>query len=368
MTKPSVAVIGGGIIGLSTAWELMRAGADVRCFEKEAVGAAQSKGRTRIFRHAHGDPRLVDLAMRSGRKWRSLEEGFRRRLLGNEGMIVSGDVIVPLWDRAMAEASAPRRLVGREECRRLLPVSRPPDCAALFDPAAGSTRVRRTLDLLQSDLGDRVQIAEVLDMEWGGQGTAIRTAHDFWWCDEVVIAAGVDSPKLAAQVGLDIPVVTVQDCRFTFDVRPEHRGATLACWIDESGALPGLRAYSQPVGNTGQYAIGVGREGMRCTLDVAPETVRRDCLEAAREYVPQVFPGLNPEPVDEIRCIYDELDFILENGDGFTALRRDHVTVLYGRNLFKFGPLLGELLKNTVMKGEVPDELRMFQPPARTTA
>src|SRR5450759_4573016 len=81
-----VAIVGAGIVGLATASELIRAGAEVRLYEKAAVGASQSKGSTRIFRQAHGDPRLVELAMRARRKWRHWEERFGRRLIGHEGL------------------------------------------------------------------------------------------------------------------------------------------------------------------------------------------------------------------------------------------------------------------------------------------
>ncbi|MBV9279188.1 MAG: FAD-dependent oxidoreductase [Chloroflexi bacterium] len=54
-----VAVVGAGVVGLAAASELMRAGAEVRCYEKAEAGSGQSKGRTRIFRLAHGDARLI---------------------------------------------------------------------------------------------------------------------------------------------------------------------------------------------------------------------------------------------------------------------------------------------------------------------
>ena len=96
-----VVIIGAGVVGLATTHELSLAGHDVRCFEKTAPGSAQSKGSTRIFRQAHGSPALVELAMRARRDWREWEDRFRRRLVGSEGLIVTGEEIVPAWEQAL---------------------------------------------------------------------------------------------------------------------------------------------------------------------------------------------------------------------------------------------------------------------------
>ena len=57
-----VAVVGAGIVGLSTAAALSDRGASVTVFERGVPGDGQSGGSGRIFRHAHDDPRLVELA------------------------------------------------------------------------------------------------------------------------------------------------------------------------------------------------------------------------------------------------------------------------------------------------------------------
>lgn len=46
MSAPSVAVVGGGVVGLACAWELSRAGADVVVLESQRVGGGVSSGNT----------------------------------------------------------------------------------------------------------------------------------------------------------------------------------------------------------------------------------------------------------------------------------------------------------------------------------
>jgi sarcosine oxidase len=356
-----VAVVGAGIVGLATASELIRAGTEVRLYEKAAVGAGRSKGSTRIFRHAHGDPRLVELAMRARRRWRDWEERFSRRLIGDEGLIVTGAEIVPAWEAAMSAAGAPHHRLTAEECRERLPIGRLPEVPAVFDPAGGATRVRRTVELLQAEIGSHLHMAEVTAIETNASGCAVHTAEGDWSCDEVVLTAGADTGEIARRVGLELPVEVRLQSRFTFEILEPYRQMKQSCWIDDSGAVgPGWRGYAQPVGATGRYALGVGWDGESCTVDVGAEVVSRESLDVARRYVRATLPGLDPDPVDEIRCTDFESSFLDENGDGFTALRRDRVTAFYGNNLFKFAPLLGELLAQGAVQGVVPDELAML--------
>ena len=70
----------------------------------------------------------------------------------------------------------------------------------------------------------------------------------------------------------------------------------------------------------------------------------------------EAYPGLNPEPVSEIRCSYTFAG-LRDDGDGFMARRRGGITALYGHNLFKFAPLLGRLLAQTALAGALADEL-----------
>ena len=68
-----VAVVGAGIVGLATAYELVRGGATVTVYERGEPGNGQSGGDSRIFRHAHDDPRLIAFAVEARAIWREWE-------------------------------------------------------------------------------------------------------------------------------------------------------------------------------------------------------------------------------------------------------------------------------------------------------
>jgi sarcosine oxidase len=353
-----VAVVGAGIVGLAAASALRRAGVAVRCFEQATPGHAESAGLTRIFRHAHGDPALVRLAMQARAGWEAWEHRYDRRLVGEEGLLITGLPLVPRWEQALREAGAAYRYLEPTESRRALPISRLPAGPVLWDPAGGAIRARRTITLLHADLADAIVPAVVRDLTSTRTGMRVQASAGSWTCDAVLVAAGIDTPRLAAQVGVRLPTILARHARFTFAVRgpqPER----LACWIDASGAYgAGLSSYGQPVGTSGRYAVGVSEQEADYPATMTAEEVSRRAREVARRYVPAALPGLDPQPEAELHCTSNRTGFA--DGDGFGAVQGGAVTVVYGNNLFKFAPLLGDLLAHAVVHQELPIALRTW--------
>jgi len=90
----------------------------------------------------------------------------------------------------------------------------------------------------------------------------VRTADETWACDEVLVTVGIDTPSLAAQVGVQAPTTLIRHARLTFALRRPQGARSFACWIDQSDAYgDDLSIYAVPVGTTGRYAVGVSAGG-----------------------------------------------------------------------------------------------------------
>lgn len=341
-TATEVAVVGAGITGLSTAYALQRRGAEFVCFEAAAPGSGQSAGRTRVFRHGHDDERLVRLAVRARAEWERLEDEFGARLLGREGVLVCGANVA---ERAAAfeAAGVPARLVGREEQSAALPVLRPPDDEALLDELGGSIDVRAAIDGLAGGIGERLVQARVFEVRERDSGVELHTSEGVWVAERAVLCPGAQLPELTAGLGLEIPLTIDLHTRAAFPVR--EPGPPLACLQDRSN-VHGEIVYAAPMPDGRQYAIGLGGE---------EEPPVDEALARLTAYVERAMPGLEPDPASVRLC---QTSILPWSPDAFAVWRTGSIDVLAGANLFKFGPLLGELLADGA------DELRTLAPAA----
>ena len=341
-TTTEVAVVGAGITGLSTAYALQRRGVEFVCFEAAAPGSGQSAGRTRVFRHGHDDERLVRLAVRARAEWERLEGELGTRLLGREGVLVCGPNVA---ERAAAfeAAGVPARLVGREEQSRALPVFEAPEDEALLDELGGSIDVRAAIDGLAGSLGERLVPARVFGVRERDSGVELHTSEGMWSAERAILCPGAQLHELTAGLGLEIPLTIELHTRAAFRVR--EPGARLACLLDRSN-VHGEIVYAAPMPDGRHYAIGLGGE---------EEPPVDEALARLSAYARRAMPGLDPEPASVRLCQTSVLPW---GADAFAVWRTGGIDVLAGANLFKFGPLLGELLADGA------DELRTLAPAA----
>jgi sarcosine oxidase len=298
------------------------------CFEAADPGSGQSAGRTRVFRHGHDDERLVRLAVRARAEWERLEDELGTRVLGREGVLVCGPQVAERV-AAFEAVGVAARLVGRDEQTSALPIFEPPEGDAVLDELGGSTDVRAAIDGLAAALGDRLVRARVFDVHESGSGIELQTSEGVWSAGRAVLCPGAQLHELTAGLGLEIPLSIELHTRASFRVR--EPGARLAALQDRSGAH-GEIVYAAPMPDGLEYAIGLGGD---------EEPPVEEALARLTRYVERGMPGLEPEPVSVRLC---QTSILPWGHDAFAVWDTRRVAVLAGANLFKFGPLLGELL------------------------
>ena len=344
MASAEVAVVGAGIVGLSTTYALGERGVDVRCFESARPGAGQSAGRTRIFRHAHTRPELAAFAAESGAAWEEWERAFGVALLGREGLVVTG---APAHERArvLADAGLPHRLIDADEQARVLPILEPPAGEALFDERGGSTDVQAAIGALSAAVSHRLVAAEVFHVDPGEPAT-LETSEGVWSAERVIVCAGVGVRRLAGGLGLEIPVSVGCHARARFDVRPPFAGQSLPA-LQELSGTNGETVYGGAVPGEARYVVGLG--GPDSVVEDGESS--DDLVRRIAAYARRALPGLDPDPVDVRLCLSTGLS---EEHDDFRLWRAGSALVLAGDNLFKFAPLLGRVLAGAAAGENVP--------------
>ena len=297
-------------------------------FEAAAPGSGQSAGRTRVFRHGHDDERLVRLAVRARGEWERLEAELGVRLLGRRGVLICGSHVGERM-AAFEAAGVPARFVDRDEQVAALAVIAPPGDRAVLDELGGYIDVRAGIDGLAAALAEQLVAARVFSVAADGEGVSLHTSEGIWSAERAVVCPGAGLHDLAGDLGLDIPLNIDLHTRAAFTVR--EPGLPLACLQDRSN-VHGETVYAAPMPDGRHYAIGLGADG---------EPPVDEALARLSAYVERGMPGLEPEPASVRLC---ETSVLPWGADAFGVWRASAIAVVAGANLFKFGPLIGELL------------------------
>jgi sarcosine oxidase len=350
-----VGVVGAGIVGLATAYALLERGASVRLYESGVPGNGQSGGESRVFRHAHDDPRLVAFARDSRAIWDEWAQRLGVELVSRDGAVAIG----PPAERRLAileqVGGVPARAIGPAELAERLPLLARYEGPAMLDEAGGAIRTRAAIEALAGQIGERLVADEVISVRptgWGGvelRAGGVRAEHA-----SVVVCAGRDTARLARGVGLSLPLRLAAHARVTFDVRDESE--RLACLQDGSGEFGEVGTYAAPLPGNRRYAVGVsetaGVEDDGSFLD--PEDLA-SLADRAGAYVRRALPGLDPDPVDYRLCWVTELPW---SEDGMAVWEAEGILFVAGHNLFKQAPRLARGLAKAALGEEPAAELR----------
>jgi sarcosine oxidase len=342
-------VIGAGLLGLCTAWQLARRGREVAVLERAEVGhpAGGSTGLCRIFRLGYDDRRYVDMAKLALPLWRQLEAETGCDLLTTTGQLTFGPAIDVL-SAALSDASAPYEVWPAAEAALRFPAvaARGP---AVYEPWSGVIHARRTLDALQRSLGSVVhERAEVTGLVTERRKVRVETTRGTAVASTVVCCAGPGSTPLLHGAGVGLPLQASVEQVAYFEPRD---GVSSRVPVLVERGRPMIYALPTPDGSAvkmGQHQSSPWRPPLAVEpTDLVPEPDDDLPLAAA---VARLLPGFDPSPVRSERCCYDN-----SPDENFVVDRVGRIVVGAGTSGhgFKFGPLLGEMMAD-LAEGKQP--------------
>jgi sarcosine oxidase len=351
-----VGVIGAGIVGLSTAYALKAMGASVSVYERGRPGGDQSAGESRIFRHAHDDPRLVAFARDSRAAWTEWEERFGVELVSGDGTIAIGPKVERRLRVLEQVGGIAARSIDARELAERMPLLAGYDGPAMLDEGGGAIRTRAAIEALAGELGGAFVLGDVIAVRrTAGQVTEVRAAGVRGEHQSVVVCAGRGTGQLARGAGLSLPVRLAAHVRLTFAVRAEPP-ARLPCFQDGSGEFGEVGIYATAQPGNGRYALGVsGTTEAQEDGSLIDPAALASLDERARRYVSRALPGLDPEPVELVHCWVTDLPW---SEDGVAVWESPGMLFVAGHNLFKQAPGLGNALARAALGQGLADELR----------
>jgi glycine/D-amino acid oxidase-like deaminating enzyme len=269
--RADVVVIGGGIIGTSTALFLAQKGVSVALVEKGHIAGEQSSRNWGWCRKMARDPREIPLVIESLRLWQGMnqtveaETGFRTC-----GIMYLAETPQDLerlegWLDHAREYQLDTRAIDAAEVARLLPGSAKPWAGALYTASDGKAEPQRAAPAIAA-AARRLGATVVSDCAARGIETAagrvaaVVTEKGRIACQSVVLAGGAWSRLFCGNLGVELPQLKVLGSVMRterLDGGPE---------ISASGGLFGYRKRMD-----GGYTVAT--LGVR-TIDLVPDNLR----------------------------------------------------------------------------------------------
>jgi sarcosine oxidase len=346
-----VAVVGLGVIGLSTAWALARRGRRVVGIDRLGSGhpATSSTGPSRSIRLAYDQPFYVELAREAIERWSQLERDAGERILLLSGQLDLGPASkLHALAAGMVTCDVPFEELDADGVVARFPELRPrAGERALFHAEAGTVLAEAAMRALRREAEAAGALLSEPEAAVGigasGEGAVVETDRgDAIEAGTVVVAAGPWLGALLADTGLELPLApAVAQVTFvglpSLDDRPG-----IADWqIDEHG----VGVYGHPVPGVG-YKVAFDA-GSSDPWDPETEAWAPDPGEAEvlARWVASRMPAAAPHLDRHQRHPWT----MTPDGD-FVIDRRGPLVVAGGcaGHAFKFGPALGELVADLV--------------------
>ena len=220
-----VVVIGAGIIGVSTAWHLAKAGHSVALLEKGVVAGEQSSRNWGWCRTMNRDEREIPLMQHSQHLWDTLpaeigaEMGFRRNGL----VYVTKDPKQPAAWQAWLDMAQPyqvgARIIDAAEAKRLTPGNAQDWIGGVISPRDGRAEPAIAAPALAKAARARGvtlhQNCAVRGLDTtGGRISGVFTERGRIRTQAVVLAAGAWASMFLRRHGLDMPQSSVHSTIF----------------------------------------------------------------------------------------------------------------------------------------------------------
>jgi sarcosine oxidase subunit beta len=263
LTGVSTVIIGGGILGAATLWQLSRAGMPCALFESGAFGHESTGKSAAVVRMHYSNPQVVRMALRSRDAFINLPE-----LLGCDPVFHRTGYIflVDANDRENAIANRQMQLaegassveVSLDELEDYLPgINTEGISYVLFeedsgfaDPFATNTAYIQAARGLGAHAYEATPVEAILVQNGAVHGVSVRGRTIA--CDSVVLAAGAWSPALAATAGIELPIQITREQDVIYETAPEQP-------VPLAVSMQVDRTYLRPLPEEGDSLMLVGR-------------------------------------------------------------------------------------------------------------
>ncbi|WDL98546.1 NAD(P)/FAD-dependent oxidoreductase [Alicyclobacillus sp. ALC3] len=372
-----VIVVGGGIIGTSTAYYLSKLGADVVLIESKdiAAGTSGSCDRAVMIQSKTPGPTL-DLAIAGAKMYETLEDelGFDIEYRMGGGMILIEtakelDVVTQLVQKQQS-AGLDVKLLSGDEARVRQPGLSPEilgatwwDKDAEVNPLHVSLAFARAAKMRGVEIRLHTTVTTLITDN--GKVTGVQTElGEKIYADSVIVALGVWTPILLRKLALEVPIIPRRGQILVSEQIPNFikcnilSGSYISAKMDRTTTSADSMGIGLSIGQTGNgtLLIGGSREFVGYDTGTTVEVIQaiaglavRAFPDLARVHLLRAFSGLRPFTPDGLPIVgkVDEWPGLFiaagHEGDGIAL-----------------GPITGDVMAHLVCNLELPFDVAPF--------
>ena len=235
-------VVGGGVLGLASAYELARRNLAVVLVEGGRVGGRQSGRNLGFVRQQGRAPAELPMMMAANRRWRGLGDELGSDVewqMGGNLRLTNDPELATRYERWAADAASlglDSRVVSRAEVESILPGASERWLLGIFTASDGHAGPLATCRAYTAALRARaVQVCEGVPVRKltlaGGRVAGVTTPFGEVRAGVVVLAAGSGTARLARGAGVEIPQQLVRQTVILTD--PVRTVTRAAAWTGE---------------------------------------------------------------------------------------------------------------------------------------
>lgn len=355
-----IAVIGAGVFGVWTAYQLRRAGLRVALLDSYGPGNNRSSSgdESRIIRMSYGlDELYTRWSWRALQLWKEFEAEAGQQVFQPTGVLLlarAADAYATASAASLQTVGIPFEQLNRDELeRRYSQINFGPATWALYEPLSGALFARRAVQLVAHaaiNAGVEYFPAAVLPPTGTGNLQSVATREGATLSAGIFIfACGPWLPKLFPTLLGERIHPTRQEVFYFGTPAGEQRFAPpqFPTWIDF-----GSEMYGFPDLDGRGFKLALDRHGPPFDPDTDERLITPGVLQEARHFLAERFPALKDAPLIESRvCQYENTsngDFLIDRHPAF-----DNVWLVGGGSGhgFKHGPALGEYVTTRIVEG-----------------
>jgi N-methyl-L-tryptophan oxidase len=381
-------IIGGGIVGLLTAYRLAKLQKSVLVIEKNTIGnkRAASGGLTRSLRNDYEGPLYSKLARRGWDMWAELERELDTQLVIKIGClnICNDSLATDPYARQSAawyqrDNNPYREFFGDAQLQQAFGQFSNIDYAVL-DEEAGIGLARKTLLCVRDKLNtlptaiirENVEVTEITPAD---TDVTVRLSDGSQvLAKKLVVAAGLGTPALVQKIpAADTSFTLIPDRPTEYlYYRPADPSAFTADKFPVFANLD-VGLYGHPIvpGVTKAVKIGVAKGVTKIGIEATAEELANDkvvgSLDDLKDFVKRYMPKLAADSkvsrvTDTDLCSYDQTtdrNFIL---GALPGAQNVIVACGFSGTGYKFSPVTSDLLCKLVTDQTLPDDISAFSP------